>query len=193
MRLFSGLALVVVGRQVTASRSSSLAGVAQHHGLRVGQLRVAFDREHQQAAGRRPKERMVRVDEAARRCPAFVAFTRISTGRRRRLAGVRAPAAPCLLDLFDRAEEEHPVPDDRAAHRAAVLLAAERTLSGPRPRGEVVLRAQLAIALVARNPMPCNSLVPDLVTIVSAAPAPRPSAALNWLVASWNCSRPSAV
>ena len=32
-------------------------------------------------------------------------------------------------------------------------------------------------------------LVPDLVTSVTAAPPVRPSAAVNWLVASWNCSR----
>ena len=34
-------------------------------------------------------------------------------------------------------------------------------------------------------------MVPDLVTIVMAAPPVRPSAAVNWLVESWNCSSAS--
>jgi hypothetical protein len=44
-----------------------------------------------------------------------------------------------------------------------------------------------------RNPEPWTVLVPDFVRIVSAAPAERPSVAVNWLVASWNCSSPSVV
>ena len=37
------------------------------------------------------------------------------------------------------------------------------------------------------------TFVPDFVTSETAAPPVRPSAAENWLDASWNCSRLSVV
>src|SRR4030095_7808531 len=40
---------------------------------------------------------------------------------------------------------------------------------------------------------PCTTFVPDFVTSETAAPPVRPSAAENWLDASWNCSRLSVV
>ena len=55
----------------------------------------------------------------------------------------------------------------------------------------VAARARLAGLVVLAHPARFASLGASVavVTIVSAAPEERPSVAVNWLVASWNCSR----
>src|SRR5688500_17754608 len=56
-----------------------------------------------------------------------------------------------LNSLLDRTKKEHAVPNDRAAERSAEVLAAVRRLLPVGLQGEVVLRRQLAIALVAKD------------------------------------------
>ena len=126
-----------------------LTRVAEHHGLRVIELQIRFQR----VGPERARQRCRSADACRTPTPRESGHGACAVDEHFELVVLvrRNERARVFQHLLDRAEEEHPVLDDRAADRSAELLPAEWRLLTVGLLLEVVLPGQALVAFVPED------------------------------------------